>query len=85
MELFEDDEVEVEGSEQGDEPHDEMYDAAVRIVTETGKASISYVQRRLQVGYNRAARMIECMEREGVVSSADHRGVREVLAQSHED
>ena len=82
MDLLQDEEEASEGSERdsADEPYDSMYDEAVRIVTESGKASISYVQRRLQVGYNRAARMIECMEREGVVSPADHRGVREVLA-----
>ena len=73
------------GGDSGDEPLDEMYDAAVRVVTESGKASISYVQRRLQVGYNRAARMVEQMEREGVVSAADHRGVREVLARDLEE
>ena len=76
-----------EAGERGDgeEAYDEMYDEAVRIVTESGKASISYVQRRLQVGYNRAARMIECMEREGVLSPADHRGVREILARRIEE
>lgn len=84
MELFEDDSADEEGTaaERGEEQYDAMYDEAVAIVTETGKASISYVQRRLQVGYNRAARMIECMEREGVVSSPDHRGTREVLARA---
>jgi len=84
MELFEDEDAEEAGesAERGEESYDEMYDEAVRVVTETGKASISYVQRRLQVGYNRAARMIECMEREGVVSSPDHRGAREVLARA---
>ena len=46
---------------------DEMYDQAVQIVAETRNASISYVQRRLKVGYNRAARMIEQMENEGVI------------------
>lgn len=85
MDLLQDEEEEVEGSESsGEEEYDTMYDDAVRVVTESGKASISYVQRRLQVGYNRAARMIECMEREGVVSTADHRGAREVLAQKQE-
>ena len=49
---------------------DEMYDMAVRLVTEHRQASISWLQRRLRVGYNRAARMIERMEREGVVSAA---------------
>ena len=73
-----------DGERSGEEEYDEMYDDAVRVVTESGKASISYVQRRLQVGYNRAARMIECMEREGVVSTADHRGAREVLAPKQE-
>ena len=83
MDLLQDEEEEVEGSESsGEEEYDTMYDDAVRVVTESGKASISYVQRRLQVGYNRAAPMIECMEREGVVSTADHRGAREVLAQN---
>jgi DNA segregation ATPase FtsK/SpoIIIE, S-DNA-T family len=86
MDLLEDEEAETDdGPGGGDEPLDEMYDAAVRVVTESGKASISFVQRRLQVGYNRAARMVEMMEREGVVSTADHRGVREVLARSLED
>jgi S-DNA-T family DNA segregation ATPase FtsK/SpoIIIE len=86
MDLLEDDEADSDerGGDSGDEPLDEMYDAAVRVVTESGKASISYVQRRLQVGYNRAARMVEQMEREGVVSAADHRGVREVLARDLE-
>ena len=81
MELFEDDSAEDDmPAERGEEQYDAMYDEAVQIVTDAGKASISYVQRRLQVGYNRAARMIECMEREGVVSTPDHRGTREVLA-----
>ena len=59
---------------------DEMYDLAIELVTSTRKASISMVQRKLRVGYNRAARMIEMMEREGIVSSSDGRGGREVLA-----
>jgi S-DNA-T family DNA segregation ATPase FtsK/SpoIIIE len=63
-----------------DEDADEMYDEAVRVVTETQKASISALQRRLRVGYNRAARMIEMMEREGIVSEAmGPKGEREVL------
>jgi DNA segregation ATPase FtsK/SpoIIIE, S-DNA-T family len=56
-----------EGSEARDEDTDEHYDLAVQIVAESRNASISYIQRRLKVGYNRAARMIEQMEREGVV------------------
>ena len=69
---FDDDEV---GSEQ-----DELYDQAVRIVTETRRASISGVQRRLKIGYNRAARIMEDMERAGVVGELQSNGMREVLA-----
>lgn len=58
---------------------DERYDEAVALVCESGQASISMVQRRLRVGYNRAARMIETMEREGVVGPADGSKPREVL------
>ena len=66
------------------EDYDEMYDQAVAIVTETNKASISALQRRLRVGYNRAARMVEMMEREGIVSGATGpKGEREVLVQDH--
>jgi S-DNA-T family DNA segregation ATPase FtsK/SpoIIIE len=70
-----------DGDEPGeaDEPVDEMYDRAVAIVAETRKVSISYLQRRLSVGYNRAAKMVEHMEREGVVSAPDNKKVREVL------
>jgi S-DNA-T family DNA segregation ATPase FtsK/SpoIIIE len=59
---------------------DALYDEAVAIVTETRKASISYVQRRLKIGYNRAARMIEEMEATGVVTPVQSNGSREVLA-----
>jgi S-DNA-T family DNA segregation ATPase FtsK/SpoIIIE len=59
---------------------DPLYDDAVAVVTETRKASISYVQRRLKIGYNRAARMIEEMESSGVVSMVQSNGSREVLA-----
>ena len=62
--------------------YDPLYDEAVAIVTETRKASISYVQRRLKVGYNRAARMIEEMENSGVVSAVQSNGTREVIAPS---
>ena len=54
-----------------DEPYDEFYDQAVAIVAETRQASISYLQRRLKIGYNRAARIVERMEREGVVGPSD--------------
>jgi S-DNA-T family DNA segregation ATPase FtsK/SpoIIIE len=59
---------------------DPLYDQAVAIVTESRKASISYVQRRLKIGYNRAARMVEEMEAAGVVSPVQSNGNREVLA-----
>jgi len=62
------------------EQMDELYDQAVVIVTETRKASISGVQRRLRIGYNRAARMVEEMERSGVVGPLASNGQREVLA-----
>ena len=57
----------------------EKYDEAVQIVTETGQASISMLQRRMRVGYNRAARMIEIMEKEGVVGPSDGVKPRQVL------
>ncbi len=63
----------------GDE-QDELYDQAVRIVTETRKASISGVQRRLKIGYNRAARIIESMEAAGIVTEMQSNGSREVIA-----
>ncbi|MDQ0465330.1 S-DNA-T family DNA segregation ATPase FtsK/SpoIIIE [Caulobacter ginsengisoli] len=58
----------------------DLYDQAVAIVTRDRKASTSYVQRRLQIGYNRAASLIERMEREGVVTAANHAGKRDILA-----
>jgi len=68
------------GSGDDSAEHDELYDQAVAIVTESRKASISYVQRRLKIGYNRAARMVEEMENAGVVSQVTGSGTREVLA-----
>lgn len=70
---------EIESGEMEDE-YDEMYDLAVELVTETQQASISMIQRRLRVGYNRAARMIEQMERDGVVGPAEAGKPREVYA-----
>ncbi|MEI6724439.1 MAG: DNA translocase FtsK, partial [Betaproteobacteria bacterium] len=63
-----------------EEVQDERWEDALRLVAETKQASISMVQRRLRIGYNRAASLIERMEREGVVSAANHAGKREVLA-----
>jgi len=59
---------------------DELYDQAVAIVTESRKASISYVQRRLKIGYNRSARLVEQMEADGIVGELGANGSREVLA-----
>jgi S-DNA-T family DNA segregation ATPase FtsK/SpoIIIE len=69
------------GEEGGGDPEqDPLYDEAVRIVTESRKASISGVQRRLKIGYNRAARMIEAMEAAGLVGPLQSNGAREVIA-----
>jgi S-DNA-T family DNA segregation ATPase FtsK/SpoIIIE len=57
----------------------DLYDRAVAVVTRDGKASTSYIQRRLQIGYNRAASLMERMEQEGVVGPANHAGKREIL------
>jgi S-DNA-T family DNA segregation ATPase FtsK/SpoIIIE len=65
---------------EGGGEKDEMYDQAVSVVTRDRKASTSYIQRCLKVGYNRAASIIERMEREGIVGPANHVGKREVLA-----
>ncbi len=69
----------IDGGESSDES-DPLYDEAVKIVTETRRASISGIQRRLKVGYNRAARMVEAMEAAGVVGPLESNGNREVLA-----
>lgn len=74
------DEPATDSEEAGE--YDEKYDEAVAIVTETGQASISMVQRRLRVGYNRAARMIEMMEKEGIVGSSDGSRPREVFVRA---
>ena len=62
---------------QGDK--DELYQSALEIIRSEGKASTSFLQRKLQIGYNRAARIIDMMESEGIVSKANHVGKREVL------
>ena len=65
--------------------YDEKYDEAVALVTKTRQASISMVQRHLRIGYNRAARIIEMMEKEGIVGPSDGAKPREVLARGYED
>ncbi|NUO74193.1 MAG: DUF87 domain-containing protein [Frateuria sp.] len=66
--------------EEGGDADAQLYDKAVAVVTQTRRASISGVQRHLRIGYNRAARLIEQMEQDGVVSAPQHNGNREVLA-----
>lgn len=68
------------GGDEGSEESDALYDEAVHFVTQSRRASISAVQRKLRIGYNRAARMIETMEMAGVVSEMGSNGQREVLA-----
>jgi S-DNA-T family DNA segregation ATPase FtsK/SpoIIIE len=68
-----------------DEEHDDRYDDAVALVTKTRQASISMVQRHLRIGYNRAARIIETMEKEGVIGPSDGVKAREVLVRGYDD
>ncbi len=85
-----------EPDDEGDDPYslygggngesgDDLYDKALAIVARERKATTSYIQRRLQIGYNRAARLIERMEEENVISKPNHKGVREVLLPEHGD
>jgi S-DNA-T family DNA segregation ATPase FtsK/SpoIIIE len=85
-----------EPDEDGDDPYslygegngesgDDLYDKALAIVARERKATTSYIQRRLQIGYNRAARLIERMEEEQVISKPNHKGIREVLLPEHEE
>jgi S-DNA-T family DNA segregation ATPase FtsK/SpoIIIE len=71
------------GSEEGES--DQLYDQAIALVARERKCSTSFIQRYLQIGYNRAARIVERMEREGVVTAANHVGKREVLARDIDD
>jgi S-DNA-T family DNA segregation ATPase FtsK/SpoIIIE len=89
------DAVTEEPDEEGDDPYalfggngesgDDLYDKALAIVARDRKPTVSYVQRRLEIGYNRAARLIERMEEEGVISKPNHQGKREVLLPDHGD
>ena len=69
----------IDGVAGGMEESDDLYDQAVAVVLRDRKASTSYIQRRLSIGYNRAASLIERMEKEGVVGPANHAGKREIL------
>jgi S-DNA-T family DNA segregation ATPase FtsK/SpoIIIE len=88
------DAVTEEPDEEGEDPYalygggngdsgDDLYDRALAIVARERKATTSYIQRRLQIGYNRAARIIERMEQESVLSKPNHKGVREILLPDH--
>jgi S-DNA-T family DNA segregation ATPase FtsK/SpoIIIE len=72
------------GDEDADAEQDPLYDEAVAFVLETRRASISFVQRKFKIGYNRAARLIEAMEMAGLVSSMQSNGQREVLMPQHD-
>ena len=73
------DEKEINESSKNQGDKDELYESAVEIIKSEGKASTSFLQRKLQIGYNRAARIIDMMEAEGIVSKANHVGKRDVL------
>ncbi len=73
-----------EKDELSEDDYDERYDDAVALVTKNGQASISMIQRHLRIGYNRAARIIEVMEKEGIVGPSDGAKPREVLARGYE-
>jgi len=79
--VTEDDEAEASSGDDvaGLSQSNDIYDQAVAIVLRDRKASTSYIQRRLSVGYNRAASLIERMEQEGLISAANHAGKREIL------
>ena len=66
-----------DNTNQGDK--DELYQQALKIIRSEGKASTSFLQRKLQIGYNRAARIIDMMEADGIVTKANHVGKRDVL------
>jgi S-DNA-T family DNA segregation ATPase FtsK/SpoIIIE len=74
-----------DGESAGDAESDALYDQAVEIVLKNRRASISLVQRHLRIGYNRSARLIEAMEKAGLVSAMDGRGGREVIARKEEN
>jgi len=73
------DDKEINEASKNQDDKDELYQAALDIIKSEGKASTSFLQRKLQIGYNRAARIIDMMEEEGIVSKANHVGKRDVL------
>ena len=80
-----DDTAVFDNTAMGDDGEGDLFQQAVQIVVRDRKASTSYIQRRLQIGYNRAASLMERMEKEGVVGQANHAGKREILVESAED
>ena len=74
-----------DNSAMGTEGAGDLYEQAVAIVRRDRKASTSYIQRRLQIGYNRAASLMERMELEGIVGQANHAGKREILVAEEEE
>ena len=74
----------IEPAESDDDDYDERYDDAVALITKTGQASISMIQRHLRIGYNRAARIIEKMEKEGIVGPSDGAKPRDVLVTGYD-
>jgi len=76
---------ETDEANNGEKEYDERYDEAVALVTKSGQASISMIQRHLRIGYNRAARIVEIMEADGVVGPSDGVKPREVLARNYDD
>ena len=75
--MIKDNDSQIVDSNDGEK--DELYQKAVEIIKAEGKASTSFLQRKLQIGYNRAARIMETMEKEGIVGQANHVGKREIL------
>jgi S-DNA-T family DNA segregation ATPase FtsK/SpoIIIE len=80
MDILKPREEDAEEGAPSEQLHDDLYDQAVAIVCETRQASVSFIQRRLQIGYNRAARMVEQMERDGIVGPANGAKPREIIA-----
>ena len=74
-----------ENGNTSDPESDPLYDKAVEVVLKNQRASISLVQRHLQIGYNKSARLLEAMEKAGLVSAMDERGKREVLVRKTEE
>ena len=83
MEILETSAADAEDRSPNPDQRDQLYDEALRIVLETGQASVSMIQRRLRIGYNRSARIVEQMEREGIVTAANGAHPRELRARSN--